>query len=251
MREPRMQTTHLSPGQAPRYHERPRVKTALPLSPTLGAGEFQGFACVYGNLFSRFDRSVGANVQTVIEVGAFRESVAAINARPEPRKGRIPILAEHQDVLGCTRELRDTLVGVHVKGSINLDVWRGAEWFSMLKHGAVDGMSIGFHILASAMQNHGRDGAVEHVLKAELLEVTCCLYPANPRATIDSVASASYSPGDPRWLELHAYQHGEVARRQELEYAAACLRTEAQRQEASRPRGIDLAYIYTGRRAGE
>lgn len=162
----------------------------------IGKREFLGVTAVYGNAFQRWSLEECVPVWTVLEPGAFAKSIEAINSRPGDRAGRIPLMWEHRDLMGRTLSISDQPDGVYVHCRVT-DAPEPLEHYAHVLDGSADGMSVGFNILASeTVFDEMLRADVEHVTEGELLEVTACVWGANPLALIQAAASARL-PGVP------------------------------------------------------
>jgi len=130
-------------------------------------GTFTGLLSVYGNV----DR--GADV---VEPGAFTKTIAANN-------GTVPMLWQHdrKEPIGLM-EIRDTPIGLQVKGIFDLDVQRAREAYSLTKKRIVKGLSIGYNTVKDSVQ-----GVVRHLQELELMEGSVVTFPMNPLAVITTV----------------------------------------------------------------
>lgn len=131
-------------------------------------GTFAGVASVY---------SVPDLAGDVIQPGAFAESIA--------RKSRLPLLWLHEEPIG-TIEVAETAEGLEAIGQIVLETSLGKDAYALLRHGAVDGLSVGFLI-----DSWRWDGDVRVIEKATLLEVSLTPVPAQPAARITEVKEFS------------------------------------------------------------
>jgi len=84
--------------------------------------------------------------------------------------------------IGIWSEAKEDGDGLRVSGQINLDVRQGAEAYSLLKMGAIDGMSIGYRTREAQNTKAGRE-----LLKLDLFEVSLVTFPMQVEATVDSV----------------------------------------------------------------
>lgn len=136
------------------------------------AGELTGYASTFGGKPDRFG--------DVIAPGAFAKSLAEHRAA-----GTAPaFLWQHRtdEPIGTWSELSEDERGLLVKGKLVLDTLRGSEARSLVKSGAVRGLSIGFMTREFERTGFGR------ILKdVELLEISLATLPANPDAGITDV----------------------------------------------------------------
>lgn len=134
------------------------------------AGEFRGYASVFGARDSYGD---------IIARGAFRKTLSDSPMRP--------LLWGHDPLepIGVV-ELAEDDRGLYVHGKLALDVVRAREARSLMRMGAVRGMSIGFFTRAADEQSGGRI-----IREIELVEVSLTAFPAQPLARVDTVEPAS------------------------------------------------------------
>lgn len=135
------------------------------------AGEFEGFAAVYG---------VRDELGDVIERGAFARTL-------HHRKGKVPILWQHQinEVLG-TGTLVDDPAGLRITGKLTLEVARAREIHALMKQFLAEGMpfglSIGYETIKADFQGTNR-----HLREIRLHEVSPTVFPAQELATVGGV----------------------------------------------------------------
>ena len=144
-------------------------------------GEIVGLASVYGNI----DRQGEA-----VAPGAFRASIEGMKAA-----GRgLPMMREHSPELTCGiwTDFADDGGALRVSGRLLLDTQSGREAHSLVKAGALGGLSVGFRNATRTLAAGRRT-----ITKADLLEVSLVAIPANPEAVIHGVKA---SPG-PREIE--------------------------------------------------
>lgn len=142
------------------------------------AGEIEGYGSVFG---------VVDSYNEVVDKGAFAESLK--------RHGVPKLLLQHSSwmVGGVWTEAREDEKGLYLKGKLNLDVQAAKEAYSLLKQGAINGLSIGFRTLKESID---KATGVVHILECRLYEVSVVTFPANESATISSVKSAPSSIRD-------------------------------------------------------
>ena len=148
------------------------------------AGSFEGYAAIFGNV------DLGGDV---IEPGAFKEIVRG-------RAGLVKVLNQHRidDPIGVAQVTQDQK-GLRFQGRLILDVPTARASYALMKSGALDGMSIGFHILPGGAEVD-REGV--RVLRAlRLYEISPVTFGMNPLAGIDSVKHLSERPETLRQFE--------------------------------------------------
>ncbi|MFA5119830.1 phage major capsid protein [Zavarzinia sp.] len=139
-------------------------------------GLIEGFA-------ARFDEA--DSYGDVIERGAFAASLAEHRAAQT-----MPVMLwshEPGDVIGRWEAIEETGEGLKVRGRLNLDVQRAREARSLVRSGAVTGLSIGFRVRQAAAGANG----VRLVRAIELHEVSIVSLPAARRARVTSIRSAA------------------------------------------------------------
>ena len=116
-------------------------------------------------------------VGDVVERGAFAE------AAREP--ARVLMLWCHRmdQPIGVWDRIRESDAGLEVSGRLLLDVERGREAAVLLKHGAIDGLSIGFSVPPGGARVD-RAAGVRRISRLGLHEISIVAFPANPRARV-------------------------------------------------------------------
>lgn len=135
------------------------------------SGEFEGYGSIFGNVDSYGD---------IVAKGAFADSI----------KQKMPaLLWQHNpsNPIGVYTDIREDDKGLFVKGKLNLDVQQGKEAYSLLKQGALKGMSIGFMTLVDEFD---KETGIRTIKKVDLWEVSLVTFPANEKANVTSVKSA-------------------------------------------------------------
>lgn len=135
------------------------------------AGTFSGMASTTADVDS---------YGTVIAEGAFSKSLR--------ERGKPAMLWQHDmwEVIGVWSDLTENSEGLRVDGELNLDVRRGAEAHSLLKQGALDGLSVGF--IPRKLELPDEDSSDPVVItEADLYEISLVTFPANQSARIAEV----------------------------------------------------------------
>jgi HK97 family phage prohead protease len=134
-------------------------------------GAFSGYA----SLFGRVDLG-----RDLVERGAFAKSLRTRGA------AGIRMLFQHDpaEPIGVWTELREDARGLHVRGRLNTDVARAREVLSLMRGGALDGLSIGFRAVRAK-----KDAAtgVRRIIEADLWDISVVTFPMLPGARIDTV----------------------------------------------------------------
>jgi len=130
-------------------------------------GIVEGYAAVFGN------KDLGNDI---IDPGAFKKT---INERKN-----VPLLWYHQppEVLGLVFEMEEDNKGLKSRSQINLDTQLGREKFSLIRQGAIKGMSIGFEAIKETW-----DGTVRRIKEIKLWEISLVTFPMNPLAQVTNI----------------------------------------------------------------
>jgi Escherichia/Staphylococcus phage prohead protease len=168
--------------------------TALDLKRVEPDGTFSGYASLFGTEDMGHD---------IVLPGAFRDSLAARGARG------IKMLLQHNpaEPIGVWEELKEDARGLFAKGRLMLDVARARETLSLMRAGALDGLSIGFR----AVVGH-RDAktGIRRLAKVDLWEVSIVTFPLLTDARVAHVKARPFAQRPPterefeRWLTQDA-----------------------------------------------
>ena len=115
--------------------------------------------------------------------GAFAASLRSRGARG------VRFLFQHDPAqpIGRWTDLRETARGLLVRGEINLEVARGRELESLVREGAIDGLSIGFRTV-SAQRGSGKAGRLLRAI--DLWEISLVTFPMLGGARISAIHRA-------------------------------------------------------------
>ncbi len=141
----------------------------------LEVGVIEGYGSVFGNLDYYND---------IIKLGAFAKTIT--------EKAAFPILADHDSdrPIGMTTSLKEDHHGLSMVAEINLEVQDGREKYSLLKQGAINGLSIGFQILKEEVDKAAN---IRTITEIRLWEISVVTFPANPAAEVTDVRNISDS----------------------------------------------------------
>lgn len=145
-----------------------------PVSSTVTA--LHGFIKGYGSTFGGEPDCYGH----VIAPGAFSTSLSRFRAA-----GEMPVMLwahSLDDPIGAWTEMREDDRGLYLEGKLNPDVQRGREAISLIKQGAVTGLSIGFRTPPGSRVGQ-KDGTVL-IKEIDLVEISVVPLPANTRARL-------------------------------------------------------------------
>lgn len=124
-------------------------------------GLFEGYASVF---------DLPDLARDVVIRGAYRESLKRTGA------AGVRFLWQHNpaEPVGVWRELREDSKGLFAVGALNLETQRGSELFSLIRQGAVDGLSIGFRVkqFRKSPRLQGRE-----LLSVDLWEISLVSFP--------------------------------------------------------------------------
>lgn len=141
-----------------------------------GEGVFSGYASIFGEV------DLGKDT---IERGAFRRSLAERGA------SGVRMLFQHDpaEPIGFWKTIREDARGLFVEGVLAADVVRAREVHALMKHGGLDGLSIGFQTVKA--RNDAKTG-VRRILEADLWEISVVTFPMLPSARVSNVKQARW-----------------------------------------------------------
>jgi len=148
----------------------------LTLQGVSGDGVFSGYASVFGEVDLGRDE---------IAPGAFSRSLARRGA------AGVRMLFQHDaaEPLGRWRTIREDARGLYVEGVLAPGVARAREVLSLMKSGALDGLSIGFQTVRAKTD---RASGVRRILEADLWEISVVTFPMLPSARVSNVKNARW-----------------------------------------------------------
>lgn len=134
-------------------------------------GSFEGYASLFGA------EDLGRDV---VMPGAFRASLA--NRGPRG----IKMLYQHDanEVIGVWLKLKEDIRGLRVEGKLLPDVGRSREVLSLMRAGAIDGLSIGYHVVKARAD--AKTG-LRKLIEVDLWEISVVTFPMLPAARISAV----------------------------------------------------------------
>lgn len=144
------------------------------LYPTGAKGEFEGYASVFGVM------DLGRDV---VMPGAFRASIARRGV------GGVKLLWQHDpgQPLGIWTSLQEDGRGLHVRGALDLQQSKSREILSLLKQGALDGLSIGYR---TEIERKDPETGLRRLERIDLWEISLVTFPLLPQARVQSVKAA-------------------------------------------------------------
>lgn len=162
----------------------PETKRAdAPLARASAAGIIEGYA-------SLFD--VADTGGDIVAKGAFARSLARRGA------AGVKMLWQHNatEPIGVWTAIVEDTKGLKVTGRLDLSVARAREALSLLRAGAVDGLSIGFKTERATTD---KANGLRRLLAIDLWEISIVTFPMLTQARIEAVKRiAERTPGDMR-----------------------------------------------------
>lgn len=136
-------------------------------------GCFSGYASVF---------NVEDHQHDVVLPGAFAQSLQNIREK----KRHIKLLWQHhpEQPIGVFTQIKEDKKGLYVEGKLLLDIEKGREVYSLLKSGAVDSMSIGYHPIT---YYYDEAKQIRYLQQVDLWEISLVTFPANDQATVTAV----------------------------------------------------------------
>ncbi|PPD06980.1 MAG: HK97 family phage prohead protease [Methylocystis sp.] len=150
----------------------PEVKRAeLPLLQANEAGAFSGYASLFGVVDSGGD---------MVMAGAFARSLTKRGA------SGVKMLWQHQaaEPIGLWASIVEDSRGLKVEGRPDLSVARAREAASLMRKGAIDGLSIGFRTLRATTE---KSSGVRRLHEIDLWEISVVTFPMLSQARIGAV----------------------------------------------------------------
>lgn len=140
----------------------------------------------------------------VVVPGAFAKTIAEHRA-----DNRAPAMLWAHDMvepIGRWTDFRENERGLWLEGEINRSTQRGREALSLIKQGAVTGLSIGYRVLPGG-RKRGENGVFE-LSEVELLEISVVAVPANHRARLVDAKSVGNRRDYERFLKAAGFANG-------------------------------------------
>ncbi len=165
-------------------------RLSMPLQNVSEDGTFSGYASLFGKVDLGKDK---------IEKGAFRRSLLS------RKTSGIRMLFQHDpsEPIGTWDEIREDAKGLFVKGRIIQNSAKGAEILSLLRAGAIDGLSIGFRTEKSRTN---RNNGIRSILQADLWEISVVTFPMLPQARVAQVKNQQQFRSDSRLPSVREFE---------------------------------------------
>ncbi|MDX2113696.1 MAG: HK97 family phage prohead protease [Alphaproteobacteria bacterium] len=156
--------------------ERKQLRCELNLKSLDEQGRFAGYASVFEVVDSQRDRMAS---------GAFSRTL----------QGRVPqirLLWQHQqsEPIGIFERMLEDEVGLYVEGRLLLSVQRAKEAYSLLREGAISGLSIGYSPVRYQIDP---ESGIRTLYEVDLWEISLVTFPANSAAQVTVVKHSSQS----------------------------------------------------------
>jgi HK97 family phage prohead protease len=134
-------------------------------------GTVEGYASLFGELDQARDMMMR---------GAFAETLSARGIR------RVPMLFQHDpsEPVGIWLELREDHRGLFARGRLIPEVARGRELLSLLRAGAIDGLSIGFRTSKARIDPKTR---IRRIYAVDLWEISIVTFPMLAGARVRAI----------------------------------------------------------------
>jgi len=141
------------------------------------ARTFEGYGSVFGVVDSYGD---------IVASGAFKRSL-----REAKSAGRLPALLWQHDTaapIGVYESMTEDATGLYVQGRLS-DTQLGREAYTLLKDGALSGLSIGFSVFPNGAKVDEKTG-IRTLTAIRLWETSLVTFPANDPARVTGVKTA-------------------------------------------------------------
>lgn len=155
------------------------------------AGEFEGYGSVFG---------VKDSYGEIVSAGAFKDSLIAHH-----QAGTLPAMLWQHDPgkpIGVYSEMREDSHGLYVKGKLSLDTQLGKEAFSLLKMGALNGLSIGF---VPEKWEWDEEERIRTLTQIDLWECSLVTFPANTEARVSGTKAMEQISSLTSWKDVEEF----------------------------------------------
>jgi hypothetical protein len=141
-------------------------------------GTVEGYASLFGEIDQARDMMLR---------GAFADTLTRRGVR------RIPMLFQHDpsEPVGIWLDLHEDSRGLYARGRLIPEVARARELLSLLRAGAVDGLSIGFRTVKGRLDPRSR---VRSLVAVDLWEISIVTFPLLAGARVRAVKQATSPP---------------------------------------------------------
>jgi len=164
---------------APNFDPQPTVASVFTPRTVIDAdGSVEGYASLFGEIDASRD---------MVMRGAFADTLKLRGLR------RIPMLFQHDpaEPVGIWLELREDAHGLYARGRLIPDVARGRELISLIRQGAIDGLSIGFRTAQARIDPRTR---IRRLHAVDLWEISIVTFPLLAGARVHAMKQALSRP---------------------------------------------------------
>jgi HK97 family phage prohead protease len=164
---------------APNPDLNPTVQSVFGLRTTVDLdGTVEGYASRFGEIDQARD---------MVMPGAFKVTLAQRGVR------QVPMLFQHDpaEPVGVWLELREDAHGLYARGRLIPEVARGRELLSLIRQGAIDGLSIGFRTVRGRIDPKTR---IRRLYAVDLWEISIVTFPLLAGARVHAVKQAPSRP---------------------------------------------------------
>lgn len=157
-------------------------RATLSLAQVSAAGVIEGYASLFG---------VADTGGDIVMAGAFTRSLARRGA------GGVKMLWQHNaaEPIGVWTSIVEDAKGLKVTGRLDLSVARAREALSLIRGGAVDGLSIGFRAIGAKTD---RKSGLRRLTEIDLWEISVVTFPMLTQARISAVKRTPVHTRDAR-----------------------------------------------------
>ena len=144
----------------------------------LSSVEADGTFAGYASLFGKADLG-----RDMVMPGAFAASLA----RRGPAGVKMLFQHDPNQPIGVWLDIREDGEGLYVKGRLTTEVGRAREVLSLMRAGALDGLSIGYRTVRGRTDAKTR---IRSLIEVDLWEISVVTFPLLPDARINAVKAA-------------------------------------------------------------
>ena len=146
-------------------------RAALTLTRASEAGVIKGYASLFGVVDTGGD---------MVMAGAFKRSLQKRGAEG------VKMLWQHKaaEPIGVWTRIVEDVRGLKVEGRLDLSVARAREALSLLRQGAIDGLSIGYRTQRASTD---KQSGVRRLVEVDLWEISIVTFPMLPQARVTGV----------------------------------------------------------------
>lgn len=149
----------------------PLTDNARPRATIDADGTVEGYASLFGEIDQGRD---------MVMPGAFAATLRTRGVR------RIPMLFQHDpaEPIGVWLDLHEDMRGLYARGRLIPEVMRARELLSLIREGAIDGLSIGFKTVRARNDAKTR---IRRLYQIDLWEISLVTFPLLPGARVRAV----------------------------------------------------------------